>query len=122
MMTIDLRLRRGDHLLVNELAQVKIGEKQKNFYSFASKYCSHHFPNIFPIYDSYVDRMLLHYARTDHFALFHKDDLKRYDRFVGIIRTFQSHYGVSQFSLRQIDIFLWLAGKDSFPRFPRVQA
>jgi hypothetical protein len=62
---IDLRLRRGDHLLVNELAQVTIREKQKNFYSFASKYCSHHFPDIFPIYDSYVDRMLLQLLRVE---------------------------------------------------------
>ena len=66
--------------------------------------------------------MLLYYARADHFASFHKNDLKNYGSFVEIIRNFQSHYGLGQFSLRQIDIFLWLAGKASFPRFPNVQS
>ena len=115
-MRIDQRLKDGDLSLVNELAQVTIRTKQRNFYSFASKYCSHHFPEHFPIYDSFVEKMLLHYARADHFSAFHKNDLKRYDRFVQIIKEFQSHYRLGQFSLRQIDIFLWLAGKDSFPR------
>jgi hypothetical protein len=26
------------------------------------------------------------------------------------------HYALKRFSWRQIDVFLWLAGKDSFPR------
>lgn len=29
-----------------------------NFYSFASKYCSHHNPLDYPIYDIYVDEVL----------------------------------------------------------------
>jgi hypothetical protein len=114
-LNIESRLRDGDLSLVNEMALVKIRDKKRNFYSFASKYCSHHFPESYPIYDSYVEKMLLHYARTDRFTSFHKKDLKLYESFVRIIREFQAHYRLGQFSLRQIDIFLWLAGKDSFP-------
>lgn len=114
-LNIESRLRGGDLSLVNEMALVKIRDKKRNFYSFASKYCSHHFPERYPIYDSYVEKMLLHYARTDHFSPFRKEDLKHYESFVRIIREFQVHYRLAQFSLRQIDIFLWLAGKDSFP-------
>jgi hypothetical protein len=114
-LNIESRLRDGDLSLVNEMALVKIRDKKRNFYSFASKYCSHHFPESYPIYDSYVEKMLLHYSRTDHFSSFRKEDLKHYESFVRIIREFQAHYRLSQFSLRQIDIFLWLAGKDSFP-------
>lgn len=112
---IDHRLINGDLSLVNELALVKIRDKKRNFYSFASKYCSHHFPDSFPIFDSYVEKMLLHYARADGISSFRKDELRDYDRFVRIIKEFQSYYGLGQFSLRQIDVFLWLAGKDSFP-------
>jgi hypothetical protein len=114
-MNIESRLKSSDLSLVNELATVTIRDKTRNFYSFASKYCSHHFPDSFPIYDSYVEKMLLHYARVDSFSSFSKDDLKHYETFVRIIREFQTHYRLGQFSLRQIDIFLWLAGKDSFP-------
>lgn len=114
-MKIESRLKNGDLTLVNELALVSIRDKKRNFYSFASKYCSHHFPESFPIFDSYVEKMLLHYARADNFSSFRKEDLKLYESFVKIIKEFQAHYGLGQFSLRQIDIFLWLAGKDSFP-------
>jgi len=114
-MNIESRLASGDLSLVNELAMVTIRDKKRNFYSFASKYCSHHFPDSFPIFDSYVEKMLLHYARADNFFSFRKEDLKRYESFVRIIREFQAHYRLGQFSVRQIDIFLWLVGKDSFP-------
>ena len=113
-MNIEPRLQSGDLSLVNELAMVTIRDKKRNFYSFASKYCSHHFPDGFPIFDSYVEKMLLHYAHVDSFSSFRKEDLKHYESFVRIIREFQAHYLLGQFSLRQIDIFLWLAGKDSF--------
>ncbi|MGH9929871.1 MAG: hypothetical protein ACREA9_11695 [Pyrinomonadaceae bacterium] len=111
---IDQRLKVGDHSLVNELARVTIRGKQRNFYSFASKYCSHHFPDWFPIYDSYVEKMLLYYARADYFASFHKNDLKSYGSFVEIIRNFQSHYGLGQFSLGRSIFFSGLLEKPVF--------
>lgn len=114
-MNIESRLKGGDLSLVNELAIVTIRDKKRNFYSFASKYCSHHFPDSFPIYDSYVEKMLLHYGRTDEFSTFRKEDLKHYESFVNVIKKFQINYQLDQFSLREIDIFLWLAGKESFP-------
>ena len=113
---IDSRLQAGDPLLVNELAAVTIAGKQKYFYSFASKYCNHHVPESFPIYDSFVEKMLLHFSGTESFAQFTKQDLKNYRTFVQVITDFRKFYSLEQFSLRQIDVYLWLAGKDSFPR------
>lgn len=110
------RIRAGDVTLVNQLALVSISGKQRNFYSFASKYCNHHNAEAFPIYDSYVERMLLHFQRLDRFANFQREELKQYGRFVEIIRAFREHCALEQFSLRQIDIYLWLAGKDAFLR------
>jgi len=40
---IDQRLSNRDFTLVNDIAVVKVnGQKTRNFYSFATKYCSHH--------------------------------------------------------------------------------
>ena len=113
---IDARLEANDYSLVNEIAAVSIKGKPKNFYSFASKYCSHHKPDRYPIYDSYVEKMLVHYDATDEFIGFDKADLKNYDRFIQIIEQFRRYYGLKKYSLREIDNFLWLAGKEWFPR------
>jgi hypothetical protein len=110
------RILEGDPTLVNELALVSIGGKQRNFYSFASKYCNHHNPEPFPIYDRYVDKMLNHFRRVDRFAKFRSQDLKQYVDFVRLIRAFRNFYSLDQFSLRQIDIYLWIAGKEAFLR------
>jgi len=112
---IDTRLEADDHSLVNDIARISIKGTAKNFYSFASKYCSHHKPDSFPIFDSFVERMLLYYKSADAFSGFDKGDLKNYNRFVEVIKRFQSFYNLEKFTLRQLDIFLWLAGKDTFP-------
>ena len=49
---IDPRLANRDLTLVNDIAVVKVnGRKPRNNYSFATKYCSHHFPKDYPIYE-----------------------------------------------------------------------
>lgn len=113
---IDGRLKAGDTGLVNDLAKVTIAGTPKNFYSFASKYCNHHVPESFPIYDSFVEKMLMHYSAEDGFARFTPEDLKIYKDFVGVITNFRRFYNLNNFTLRQIDVYLWLAGKDCFPR------
>lgn len=113
---IDARLEANDYSLVNDIAKISIKGKTKNFYSFASKYCSHHKPTSYPIFDSFVEKMMLHYKTEDSFNIFDKVDLKDYRRFIEIIKGFQSFYKLEKFSLREIDIFLWLAGKECFPR------
>lgn len=113
---VDTRLAAGDCRLVNDIALVVLGGKERNLFSFASKYCNHHNPEAFPIYDSYVEKMLLHFRDKSCFADFDKAELKQYDKFVSIIRSFRAHYSLGQFTLRQIDVYLWLAGKKAFPK------
>lgn len=55
---IDDRLQHGDSTLVDDIKEVMISGKTRNHYSFATKYCSHHKPLDYPIYDSYVDEVL----------------------------------------------------------------
>lgn len=113
---IDDRLRDKDLRLVNDIAKVNIKGKSKNFYSFATKYCSHHEPDAYPIYDSFVDTMLRYYRNEDAFEKFRNAELRDYPRFIEIITSLREYYGVTEFSLRDLDIFLWLAGKEHFPR------
>jgi len=112
---IDKNLLIGDLSIVNKIARVENKGKVRNFYSFASKYCSHHQSEIYPIYDSYVEKMLMHFKKRDKYESFKLMDLKQYTRFLEVIHRFKSFYNLESFSLREIDIYLWLAGKEYFP-------
>ncbi len=117
-LNIDERLRAGDETLVNELMGVDYvinGEvSHADHYSFASKYCSFHNSDAFPIYDSYVDAILWHYQNVEHFYVFKHSELKDYPKFKRIIRAFQSHFGLEQYTVKQLDQYLWQFGKDYF--------
>lgn len=64
-LSIDERLMAGDVTLVSDIQKVVINGVEKNFYSFATKYCSHHRPLDFPIYDSYLDKVLCFFRNRD---------------------------------------------------------
>lgn len=113
---IDNRLAVGDLSLVNDIATVEISGKKKNFYSFASKYCSHHNSDTFAIYDAYVDRCLVHFNKLERFSNFRKRDLKDYCIFNKAIYDFRKHYRLERYSLKEIDQYLWQLGKEFFPK------
>lgn len=114
-LNIDKRLELIDLGLVNEIAKVKVnGKKERNFYSFATKYCSHHKPTDYPIYDSYVEKLLLALKKQDKFSDFNKKDLKHYSTYKSILIQFQEFYGLKSFNLKEIDKYLWQAGKEYF--------
>lgn len=114
-LAFDSRLLASDLSLVNDIALVTIAGKPRNFYSFASKYCSHHKPPAYPIYDQYVEKMLLHFCKRDRFHVFSRRDLKSYATFVEVILAFRDYYNLQAFTLRQVDVYLWLGGKQAFP-------
>lgn len=111
---IDKRLKEGDLTLVNDIANVK--ELDRRFYSFASKYCSHHNPEQFPIYDSYVNKILMHFKRVDKFAKFTNNNLKDYVIFKKVLSDFKTYYSLEQYSLKELDKYLWLLGKEYFKK------
>ena len=113
---IDVRLKAGDVTLVRDIQYVTIGDTEKNFYSFASKYCSHHNPLDYPIYDSYVDEVLRFFRNRDSFSDFQDADLKDYVKFKGILIDFRAFYSLDKYNLKQIDQYVWLLGKDYFPK------
>ncbi len=113
---IDGKLKKWDKNIVNEIAKVSINWKEKNFYSFASKYCSHHKPLEYPIYDNYIGKCLMYFKKEDKFENFHKEDLKNYGKFTNILNKFRSFYWLEKYSLKEIDRYLWQLWKEVFPK------
>ena len=115
-LNIDSRLKKGDESLVNDIASVEINGKKKNFYSFATKYCSHHDPINFPIYDSYVEKVLVYFNEKYRFSDFKKSDLKDYSTFKRVLIDFKKIYNIDEYDLKDIDKYLWQLGKEYFPK------
>src|SRR4051812_26455031 len=99
-----------DPALIEKIANVEIRGKKRRNYSFATKYCSFHRPDIYPIYDSLVVGILNAllkqgeafdtFTRGEHwgtdYAIWHRS-----------IKRFREHYGLGEFSAREIDKYLW---------------
>ena len=115
-LNIDERLRNGDVSLVGDIKDVIINGSKKSFYSFATKYCSHHNTMDYPIYDSYVHKVLIHFLKKDNFSRIKNDDLKDYNKFKETLIQFRKHYNLEAFNLKQLDQYLWLLGKEYFKK------
>ena len=113
---IDERLKAGDLTLVNDIAQNTINGMKRKLYSFASKYCSHHNSQDYPIYDYYVDKVLRYFRNRDAFSNFADRDLKKYVCFKRAMIDFRAFYGLGAYNLKQIDRYIWQLGKEYFPR------
>ena len=119
-LNIDKRLADGDLSLVKDISEVMVGNppQKRSFYSFATKFCSHHQPEKYAIYDSYVEKLLMDFKkRGDEFSAFKLSDLKEYDCYMKVIRDFQNYYGLEQFTVKQIDQYLWQLGKEYFNQY-----
>jgi len=117
---IDPRLISGNPHLVNEIAaghgiRSKSG-KELYLFSFATKYCSHHNSENYPIYDSFVEKLLIHFRNADGFSDFTKEGLRNYPVFKQVIFDFRNTYSLESFTLKQIDQYLWQLGKEVFPK------
>jgi len=93
-------------------------EGMRNYYSFATKFCSWHNPTTYPIYDHYVDACLWAYKKQDSFFDFQHQDLYDYEKLVKIVSDFRDHYGLNQFTFREIDKFLWRTGYECLMSSP----
>lgn len=114
---IDDNLMKDDLEIVNKIGSVKMnGGKSINFYSFATKYCSHHKPAVYPIYDYYVEKILIYLNKKDSFTDFSRKDLRSYVKFRDTLLKFRKYYDLRQFDLKQIDQYLWQVGKKYFPK------
>ena len=97
-LSIDERLEKGDQSLVEEIAHVEVNGKDHFFYSFATKYCSHHQPEEYAIYDNYVEKVLISMNERERFATFYRKDLKNYSIYMSVIKAFQQHFGLNNWT------------------------
>lgn len=108
---IDRRLQEGDITLIDDIIKTPRGEgKYFRCYSFATKYCSFHRPDVYPIYDSYVDGLLQFLQERDKFAGEVKVNNRDYSTYVSTIKAFQKYYHLEDCDLKSVDKYLWQLG------------
>lgn len=109
---IDGRLKSGDISVVESIAQNVLPDgRSYRCYSFATKYCSFHNPEAFPIYDSYVDKVLQYFNKRDGF-LQGKMNNKIYANYILSINAFNTYYKLESCSIKQLDKYLWQLGSE----------
>jgi hypothetical protein len=112
---IDKALAAGSPEVVGKIAKLAIHGKKYNLYSFATKYCSLHNPDAYPVYDLRVDHYLCQLQAQHPFAAFHHAELSDYPRFVGIMTDFRDFHGLGAFSFKKIAKFLHVQGEPPTP-------
>ncbi len=110
-LNIDSRLNTNELSLVEDIANTP--SEMKNAYSFASKYCSWHKPDVYPILDSYAKGVLYKMNKNYEFMpKFTKNDISSsYLFYCKVYENFIKYFNLQNYTLKQIDRFLWLFGK-----------
>lgn len=100
--------------VVERISRVSVAKKaDRNFFSFATKFCSWHKPDLYPIWDANVQRYLRRLQRHSDFAGSFKINAEHweYREFRDAMVAFRDFYGISSFNFKDIDKFLWLYGE-----------
>lgn len=111
---LDAALAAGSPDAVEQIAKIGIREKDFTFYSFGSKYCNWHKPELYPIYDSRVDKYLWLLKKQGEFScekFTNRENLRNYATFRDLMIALRDQFGLGSFSFKQIDAFLWSQGE-----------
>ena len=129
---IDMRIKNNDPTVVDDIADTDkiIGRR---CCSFATKYCSFHNPNSYPIYDKFVEETLRYFnaqycftqkinmqyslARKNFYdEFFAKNSKNTYADWKAIIDDFVGfpNFNINGKNYKDIDRYLWQLGKDLF--------
>ena len=110
---IDSALAAGSPEIVETIAWVSVSNKKdRNNFSFATKYCSWHNPEAYPIYDSNVQRYFEHLQKQIAFSGGFNVSAAHwtYAEFRGAMNDIRERYDLGAFTFKEIDKFLWLYG------------
>ncbi len=123
---IDNDLKGGKPEVVHKIALVEHGDKTINHFSFATKYCSFHQPDKYPIYDNLVYQVLSktrNVLNTGQFSLESimdkgwKEGNKDcgYNHYRNIYKAFMTYFGeaFANRSFKEVDNYLWGSRKIS---------
>jgi molybdopterin-biosynthesis enzyme MoeA-like protein len=110
---IDSALLAGSPEIVDRIAEITVsGKKSRNYFSFATKYCSWHNPLCYPIYDSRVYEYLRLLRKSGDFTTdFDIEGHWKYPAFRDLMGHFREHYHLGSLSFKDIDKFLWSCGE-----------
>lgn len=101
---------------VDKIVELTILGTGRRFWSFATKYCSWHRPESYPIWDSRVAR----YLRSLQGSRFTRpDNWTHYREFVVLMNQFRDFYNLRSFTFKEIDKFLFLSGEELMNRRSR---
>jgi hypothetical protein len=101
---VSAEIQEGDFSAVEKIRFVTFAGVRKNFYSFATKYCSWHNLTSFPIYDTFVAKSLQNFGTV-------QGDLRVYKNLKSSIDELIRRDALNGFSYKEIDKFLWAYGK-----------
>jgi hypothetical protein len=123
---IDSALAVGSIGIVERISRIAVLRKEdRNYFSFATKYCSRHKPSAYPIYDRNAEACLWYYKKQHGFAEYRREgyDYAEFVRIVAAFRDFPS-YGLAScgFNFKEIDKFLYLYGGRLFTVDAHVSA
>ena len=113
---IDNRLKKKDLSLVPDIANAV--NKNRQFTSFASKYCAAHKPDGYPIYDSLVRNYLAQVIGKGNLANYTccmttaENMMHDYLKYVDVYNAFIAQYNLSSLSYRDVDWYIWVANKN----------
>lgn len=105
---------RADPDLVERIARLEQKGKVRRNYSFATKYCSFHRPDVYPIYDSLVVEILNGLLKQGEACdTFEPGETWNgdYGVYCRSVAGFRHHFGLDEFSIRDIDKYLWMVAR-----------
>lgn len=117
---LDSLIQNGKPEAVNIIAHLTGTKKDKNgknviweryFISFASKYCSFHNQDAYPMYDSIIKSLLTNFLNKKGDMITKQELDKNYFLYKEKFFRFRKLYGLENVSIRAIDKALWLHGK-----------
>ncbi|WP_433221460.1 hypothetical protein ACQP00_20695 [Dactylosporangium sp. CS-047395] len=118
IVSLDIDATLADHAvnsdLIEQIANIEIGGKRRRNFSFATKYCSFHRPDLYPIYDSLVAEVLNTLLKQgETFDSFTPGErwMADYAIWHRSVSRFRRYYGLDEFSIRDIDKYLWTLAK-----------
>jgi hypothetical protein len=100
--------------LVENIAVLTQKGKVRRHYSFATKYCSFHRPDVYPIYDALVVGVLnglLKQGEAFDTSIPGETWNGDYGVYCRSVLAFRRHYGLEEFSIRDLDKYLWMVAK-----------
>lgn len=106
-LNLDLVMKEGAQ---DAVRQIWDSPCSRQYYSFATKFCSWHNPDTHPIFDRNVVEALWAYRMRDDFATFTKSDLYDHEKLIATENAFRAKYGLERLSFRALDKFLWRVG------------